>query len=390
MPALKRKSTWIGVWIFWLGVMTLTLFGTAPKVEAQALPEEMVLDNFPIFAQWYNLSCEYSSTRMMTAYWNREINDTQFIKLIGFDPNPHLGFRGDINGPFGGTWDYGIYAEPIALALENQGFESKLLVNGVASLKEELALGRPVQVWVIAGMSWGNPFRATHEGLSFILAGGEHSVVVYGYDPNGVYIADPAYGGRSFYDWDTFLGSWSNFDQMAMSIWPANNQPENRPGVSAYFYRHWLNSGGLTRYGVPLGPATLQREKVSQYFERARMEYDLNKSHDQPIALGLLGTELTKNRLEEKAFQPVSSITDTQEVRFFPQTNHSIMLGFKAYWEQNGELAALGYPLSQEFTENGITVQYFERVRLEYHPNNPDPYKILIGRLGAERLAVAT
>jgi hypothetical protein len=28
--------------------------------------------------------------------------------------------------------------------------------------------------------------------------------------------------------------------------------------------------------------------------------------------------------------------------------------------------------------------QWFERARFEYHPNNPDPYKVLLGRLGAE------
>ena len=29
-----------------------------------------------------------------------------------------------------------------------------------------------------------------------------------------------------------------------------------------------------------------------------------------------------------------------------------------------------GYPISSELTENGHTVQYFERAKLEYHPEN--------------------
>jgi hypothetical protein len=35
--------------------------------------------------------------------------------------------------------------------------------------------------------------------------------------------------------------------------------------------------------------------------------------------------------------------------------------------------------------ENGqtYTVQYFERVRMEYHPENQPPYNILLGRLTA-------
>ncbi|MBX6341852.1 MAG: hypothetical protein IRY97_05290, partial [Thermomicrobiaceae bacterium] len=52
-------------------------------------------------------------------------------------------------------------------------------------------------------------------------------------------------------------------------------------------------------------------------------------------------------------------------------------------------LALFGYPISEEFRDpqTGLTVQYFERARFEYHPANPDPYKVLLGRLGAEALA---
>jgi murein DD-endopeptidase MepM/ murein hydrolase activator NlpD len=31
-----------------------------------------------------------------------------------------------------------------------------------------------------------------------------------------------------------------------------------------------------------------------------------------------------------------------------------------------------------------VITQWFERARFEYHPNNPDPYKVLLGRLGSE------
>ena len=33
---------------------------------------------------------------------------------------------------------------------------------------------------------------------------------------------------------------------------------------------------------------------------------------------------------------------------------------------------------------NGRTVQYFERARFEWHPENSPPWDILLGRLGAE------
>lgn len=63
---------------------------------------------------------------------------------------------------------------------------------------------------------------------------------------------------------------------------------------------------------------------------------------------------------------------------------------FRAYWEQNGGLAVFGYPLEavkQEQTPEGtFRVQYFERQRLELHPENPAPYNILIGRANDEVL----
>jgi len=44
-----------------------------------------------------------------------------------------------------------------------------------------------------------------------------------------------------------------------------------------------------------------------------------------------------------------------------------------------------GYPLSEELTENGFTVQYFQRNRFEYHPENKGTrYEVLLGLLGRD------
>jgi hypothetical protein len=60
---------------------------------------------------------------------------------------------------------------------------------------------------------------------------------------------------------------------------------------------------------------------------------------------------------------------------------------FLRYWQTHGGLALNGYPLSEEFAEQledgkVYRVQYFERVRLEYHPENPAPYDVLLGQFG--------
>jgi hypothetical protein len=50
-----------------------------------------------------------------------------------------------------------------------------------------------------------------------------------------------------------------------------------------------------------------------------------------------------------------------------------------------------GYPISKEFEERNpdtgevYKVQYFERARFEWHPENQGtPYAVLLGRLGAQ------
>jgi len=73
-------------------------------------------------------------------------------------------------------------------------------------------------------------------------------------------------------------------------------------------------------------------------------------------------------------------------VRVFSETGHGIGGGFRWYWEHNGGLMIFGYPLTDEIQEDGRTVQYFERAVFEYHPDNDDPYKVLLRRLGAAAL----
>lgn len=72
--------------------------------------------------------------------------------------------------------------------------------------------------------------------------------------------------------------------------------------------------------------------------------------------------------------------------RCFPETNQCIAGRIRQYWEQNGGLPVFGYPITPQITEDveGIPrqVQWFERNRLELHPEKPAPFDVLLGRLG--------
>lgn len=76
--------------------------------------------------------------------------------------------------------------------------------------------------------------------------------------------------------------------------------------------------------------------------------------------------------------------------RCFPETGFCISGRIREFWEQNGGLSVFGFPISplqEELIEGKpFQVQWFERNRLELHPENRRPYDVLLGRLGVDRL----
>jgi N-acetyl-anhydromuramyl-L-alanine amidase AmpD len=62
--------------------------------------------------------------------------------------------------------------------------------------------------------------------------------------------------------------------------------------------------------------------------------------------------------------------------------------GFRRFWEERGGLPIFGWPITEEFRENGVTVQYFERARMEHRPDigRAEDYHVVLGRVGAELL----
>jgi polysaccharide biosynthesis protein PslG len=69
--------------------------------------------------------------------------------------------------------------------------------------------------------------------------------------------------------------------------------------------------------------------------------------------------------------------------RLFPETGFTVPARFMSYWNSHGGLPVFGYPITAARQENGYLVQYFERNRFEYHPENAGtPYEVLLGLLG--------
>ena len=92
---------------------------------------------------------------------------------------------------------------------------------------------------------------------------------------------------------------------------------------------------------------------------------------------------------DEQGAQPVvpgASAVSMGRSRYFVETSHFLRGAFLNYWETHGRTPVLGVPITEPIVEGGLTVQYLERARLEWHPEiSNDPNRaILLSRLGVE------
>jgi LPXTG-site transpeptidase (sortase) family protein len=157
----------------------------------------------------------------------------------------------------------------------------------------------------------------------------------------------------------------------------------------AYGFREFYNrQGGLPIFGLPITEVFVEDGRPVQYFERARLEWH----GDLGIALaGHLGRWAADGRTGESAFAPVRSAP--ANVRYFAETGHTLGGAFRDFWLSGGGIVTFGYPISEPFRETNdqdgrsYTVQYFERTRFEYHPENAPRYRVLLGHLGRQYLA---
>ncbi|HJW83874.1 MAG TPA: hypothetical protein VJ754_06180 [Anaerolineae bacterium] len=69
------------------------------------------------------------------------------------------------------------------------------------------------------------------------------------------------------------------------------------------------------------------------------------------------------------------------DAAYFSETGHNVKGEFLRFFRQKGELEMFGYPITEEFVEDGRLVQYFQRGRLELHPENAPEYRVQLGLL---------
>jgi hypothetical protein len=164
------------------------------------------------------------------------------------------------------------------------------------------------------------------------------------------------------------------------------------------FLDYWQANGGLARNGYPLTDERRERledgkEYTVQYCERVRLELHPENAAPYDVLLGQFGRRVLETGgsvLGDNgaSFAPVPPVAGAV---FFPETGHNLDRRFFAFWQANGGVAQLGYPIAEASSETVFSgqlllTQYFERARLEYHPENPPPDDVQLGQLGRQVL----
>jgi hypothetical protein len=168
--------------------------------------------------------------------------------------------------------------------------------------------------------------------------------------------------------------------------------PETGYCISGNIRAYWEANGGLSVFGYPI--TNVRQQTIEnwtgpvQWFERDRLED--HSTDGQGVLAGRLGAQLLE--LRGTPWETFSKVSGAEPgCDFYPQTGHSLCEPFRSYWINNGGLERFGYPITEPIQETigegedawTGTVQYFERRRMEYHPENQGtPFVVLLGLLG--------
>lgn len=138
------------------------------------------------------------------------------------------------------------------------------------------------------------------------------------------------------------------------------------------FLNFFETRGGVEIFGYPLTETFYDsaRGVQVQYFQRARLEWRPWNPDPYKVQLGLLVDEL--GYVYPPARPEQIPALNSAIHHYFPETDHVVSYAFLQYFREKGGLDIFGYPRSEFMYENGYIVQYFQRARVEWHPEAVD------------------
>lgn len=150
--------------------------------------------------------------------------------------------------------------------------------------------------------------------------------------------------------------------------------------VGDFLEKYQSIPNGKEIYGDPITNQFFDERSglTVQYFEKARFELHPEASVDLRVQLTPLGEYLYTFG---EAVQIPSSFP---ACRFYRETGYSICYTFLEFFENNGSISQFGYPISNFEIHNGWISQYFQRARLEWHPERSIGERVVVADLGTD------
>jgi hypothetical protein len=155
--------------------------------------------------------------------------------------------------------------------------------------------------------------------------------------------------------------------------------PATGHNVQGEFLAFFDRYGGETLFGQPRTEVLVQDGVTVQYFDRVRMELHPSNPAEYRVQLGLFGDLLGYRQppIPSESIPPF----DNMERRYYPQTGHTLSYVFLHYYDTHGGLDVFGYPIAEMENEGERVVQYFQRGKMEWHPENPISSQVTLGAL---------
>jgi hypothetical protein len=141
--------------------------------------------------------------------------------------------------------------------------------------------------------------------------------------------------------------------------------------------------GGERIFGYPITEDFFDRIESGcrvQYFQNCRMDLVPNLFGSPQIRLAPLG-ELLGFRAPPIPPSDIPPDNDPYR-RYYQQTGHTLGYAFKTFFDFNGGLDIFGYPITELMVENGLIVQYFQKAKMEWHPERPNEERVQLASLG--------
>jgi hypothetical protein len=154
--------------------------------------------------------------------------------------------------------------------------------------------------------------------------------------------------------------------------------PETGFYLRGEFYKFYYSvKDPLTLFGYPIADESVDSTgTLTQYFQRARFDLTITKK-GPVVTLANLGSFVYDGN------GIPSSIPQTGPTcRLFPRTGKTVCYAFLQYYDANQGETYFGDPVSALENRDGVLVQYFQKVRMEWQPARPEGRKVVLTQLG--------